>query len=95
MGSESKEVLQKLELLEKNTTRILFYLNDDPKTNHKGIPSRLDEHEGRIKDLETDNVILKTEKRTAKYVAGAIGGGILVLIKYIGGIVVKFLATAL
>jgi site-specific recombinase len=45
------------------------------------------DHEERIKDLETEHVILKTEKKWVKMIFGAVGGVIVMLLKYLVNLV--------
>lgn len=53
------------------TTRILFHLEDDPKMNHKGVVSKLGDHEKRIDKLEKGD--LANKAKVAGFSAG-IGG---------------------
>ena len=76
MGQSDSQILQ--EIKDQNT-RILSYIEDDVKTGRKGLYSMGQDHEERIKELENEHIILKTEK---KWVQWLISGLIAALVSF-------------
>lgn len=69
LNQDAEKVMQKadalskdFERLVKNVDRILFYMEDDPATNKKGLISRFESLEVRVSSMETLDKIKKGKK---------------------------------
>lgn len=69
---KADQLADEFEALKPKIDKVLFYLEDDPTTNSKGLISRLAEVENRLSDMVTQNKIDKGKKTVYFFIGGAI-----------------------
>jgi hypothetical protein len=79
MNITMEQIERRLTAVEKDTKKILFYIESDPTTNSKGLVEKLIENEKRIELLELKNKLEKV--RTGFFVAGI--SGVFVVIGFV------------
>lgn len=68
--SMHKDIMERMSLLEKNTTQILFILESNNKTNQKGLVETVEEEKDKLNNLLTREKVFLAKAS----VYGTIGG---------------------
>lgn len=83
MSSEIERLSNKIDELSVEMKQILFYLYNDDKTGTKGIVQTVREMGNDIAKIKRDMLISKTKRATLNTVFGAVGGGLVWIIKHV------------
>lgn len=87
MSSEVEKVIKKADELSEQVSRLLFYMEDDPKTGHKGFISRLHNVEQQLERLEKEKTYKRGEKTATVAIYTGLGVFVTWFLTNLGGLI--------